>query len=82
MARFLGRAPLHYKPLMRALCPSCGLHHEVVRILEEGFGDNRRDVYQIAPLEVCSRAWLSDKDLLEARTRFDFEAIVPDENDE
>jgi hypothetical protein len=67
---------------MRALCPSCGLHHEVVRVLDDGFGDQRKDVYQIAPLEGCSRSWLSDKELLEARARFDQDAIVPDENDE
>jgi hypothetical protein len=67
---------------MRALCPSCGLHHEVVRVLEEGFGDNRKDVYQVAPLESCTRSWLSDGELLEARTRFDVEAIVADETDE
>ena len=67
---------------MRALCPSCGLHHEVVRILDDGVGDNRRDVYQVAPLESCPRSWLSDKDILDARARFDVEAIVPDDNDE
>ena len=66
---------------MRALCPSCGLHHEVVRVLEDGFGDQRRDVYQIAPLEACTRTWMSDKDLLEARARFDQEAIIPDEDE-
>jgi hypothetical protein len=67
---------------MRALCPSCGFHHEVVRVLEDGFGENRKDVYQIAPLESCSRSWLSDKELLEARVRFDQEAIIADEMDE
>jgi hypothetical protein len=67
---------------MRALCPSCGLHHEVVRVLDDGVGDNRKDVYQIAPLESCPRTWLSDKDILEARVRFDVEAIVSDESDE
>jgi hypothetical protein len=67
---------------MRALCPSCGLHHEVVRVLDDGFGDNHRDVYQVAPLESCPRAWLSDKELLEARARFGQDAIVQDESDE
>ena len=66
---------------MRALCPACGLHHEVVRVLEDGFGENRKDVYQIAPLENCTRTWLSDRELLEARVRFDTEAIVPDDED-
>ncbi len=58
------------------------MHHEVVRVLEDGFGENRADVYQIAPLESCPRSWLSDKELLEARVRFDVEAIVPDDNDD
>jgi hypothetical protein len=66
---------------MRALCPSCGLHHEVVRILEDGFGEARKDVYQIAPLESCTRSWLSDREILEARARFDQEAIVQDDDD-
>jgi hypothetical protein len=66
---------------MRALCPSCGLHHEVVRILDDGFGDERKDVYQIAPLEECSRTWLADADLLDARARFDQDAILQDDDD-
>jgi hypothetical protein len=67
---------------MRALCPSCGLHHEVVRILEDGVGEERKDVYQVAPLEECSRTWLADGDLLDARARFDQDAIVQDEDDD
>jgi len=67
---------------MRALCPSCGLHHEVVRVLDEGFGDNRKDVYQIAPLESCARSWLSDKELFEARARFGQDAIVQEDVDD
>jgi hypothetical protein len=67
---------------MRALCPSCGLHHEVVRILDDGVGDERKDVYQVAPLEECTRTWLADSDLLEARARFDQDAIVQDEDDD
>ena len=35
---------------MRALCPECGLHHEVVRVLDEGGGEGSRDVYQVAAL--------------------------------
>jgi hypothetical protein len=66
---------------MRALCPSCGLHHEVVRVLSEGFGDQHKDVYQIAPLEECTRTWMTDKDLLEARARFDQEAIIQDDDE-
>jgi hypothetical protein len=66
---------------MRALCPTCGLHHEVVRILEDGFGDNRKDVYQLAPLESCTRSWMSDKELIEARAKFGVEAIVQDEDE-
>ena len=39
----------------------------------------RKDVYQVAPLEECTRTWLTDSDLLEARARFDQDAIVQDE---
>jgi hypothetical protein len=67
---------------MRALCPACGCHHEVARVLDEGYGEARADVYQIEPLESCTRTWLSDKDLLEACARFGVEAIVADETDE
>jgi hypothetical protein len=66
---------------MRALCPSCGLHHEVVRVLDDGFGEERKDIYQIAPLEGCTRSWMTDKELLEARARFDQEAIIQDEDE-
>jgi len=45
-------------------------------------GESGRDVYQIAPLESCSRSWLSDRELLEAHARYGIEAIVADENDE
>ena len=61
---------------MHALCSTCGLYHEVVRVLDDGHGDGRRDVYQVAPLEACERSWLSDSDLLEAHARFGQEAIV------
>jgi hypothetical protein len=65
---------------MRALCPSCGFHHEVVRLLEDGVGDERKDVYQVAPLEECTRTWLTDRDVLEARARFDQDAILQDDD--
>lgn len=55
------------------------MHHEVVRVLEDGLGEARRDVYQVAPLGECSRAWLSDNDLFEARARFGEEAVIEDE---
>jgi len=66
---------------MRALCPDCGLHHEVVRVLDEGHGEAHKDVYQVAPLAACERTWLSDADLLEATARFGQEAVLPDEDD-
>jgi len=66
---------------MRALCPVCGFHHEVVRVLEEGHGESRKDVYQVAPLPECERTWLSESDVLEARARFDAEAIIADDDD-
>ncbi len=67
---------------MRALCPTCGLHHEVVRVLDDGHGESRKDVYQVAPLEECQRSWMSESDLLEARARFGQEALIQDEEDE
>ncbi|WP_437487086.1 hypothetical protein [Sorangium sp. So ce1014] len=66
---------------MRALCPSCGFHHEVVRVLEDGHGEERKDVYQVAPLVSCERTWISDKELLEARARFGQDVVVPDDDD-
>jgi hypothetical protein len=66
---------------MRALCPVCGLHHEVVRVLDDGSGEARRDVYQVAPLLACDRSWISDKDLFEAQARFGKEPIEPDEDE-
>ncbi len=63
---------------MRALCPTCGFHHEVVRVLDEGHGEARRDIYQVAPLVACDRSWISEQDLLEAHARFGQEAIVED----
>ena len=66
---------------MRVLCPDCGQHHEVARVLDDGRGEGRRDVYQVAPLGACVRTWLSDADLLEARARFDQEAVVSEEDD-
>jgi hypothetical protein len=67
---------------MRALCPACGFHHEVVRVLEDGHGDARKDIYQVAPLTECDRTWISDADLLEARARYGAEAIVQDSDDD
>lgn len=51
-------------------------------MLEDGVGDARRDVYQVAPLEECARTWLSESELLEARARFNQEPIVQDEDDD
>jgi hypothetical protein len=65
---------------MRALCPSCGFHHEIVRILDDGVGERRKDVYQVAPLESCTRSWLSDKEILEAHARFGQDAIVQEDD--
>lgn len=63
---------------MEALCPSCGQYHEVVRTIEDGHGDQRRDIYQVSPLTMCERTWISDKELLEAAARFGLEAMQPD----
>lgn len=63
---------------MKALCPSCGVYHEVIRSLEDGFGDDRTMVYEIAPLETCTRSWLSQKDLTEAAARFDQDTLIDD----
>jgi hypothetical protein len=64
---------------MRALCPACGFHHEVVRVLDDGIGEQRKDVYQVAPLENCPKSWLSDAEVLEARAKFGQDAIVEDD---
>ena len=65
---------------MRALCPSCGEHHEVVRVLDDGHGEQRKDVYQVAPLASCTRSWISDRDILDARAKFGQDAILEDED--
>lgn len=57
------------------------MHHEVVRVLEDGFGESRKDVYQVAPLAGCDRGWLSDGEIIEARARFGDEAIVREDDD-
>jgi hypothetical protein len=66
---------------MRALCPTCGLYHDVVRILEDGHGDLRRDVYQVAELEECEREWISESELLEAQAKWGHDPTVQDESD-
>lgn len=67
---------------MRVLCPDCGGHHEVVRALEDGDGEVRRDIFETAPLEDCERRWLTDRDVLDARAKYGSEAIVQDDDDE
>jgi hypothetical protein len=64
---------------MRALCPTCGLHHEVVRVLDDGQSESGRDVYQVAPLAECTRTWISDRDLMDARARFDQDILIQDD---
>lgn len=66
---------------MRVLCPSCGFHHEVVRVLDDGAGESRKDVYQVAALGECSRTWISDSDIFDARARFEQDPIVQDDDD-
>jgi hypothetical protein len=66
---------------MGALCPSCGQYHEVVRTLEDGHGDSRKDVFQVSSLPTCERTWISDKEILEASARFGREATLPDPDD-
>ena len=67
---------------MRVLCPSCGFHHEVARILDDGRKDQRKDIYQVTPLGGCSRTWISDKEILEAQARFGREAVIQDDEEE
>ena len=67
---------------MQALCPDCGFHHTILRALEEGVGEARRDIYQVEPLGECERTYLSDADVLLAIGRFGREGIVEDEVDE
>jgi len=67
---------------MRALCPDCGFHPEVVRGLEVGDGESRHDVFETAPLEECTRRWLTENDVLDARAQFGGEAILQEDDDE
>lgn len=73
---------MRYVVVMRALCPACGFHHDVIRVLEDGHGESRSSVYEAAPLGECFRRWISDQDLLDARARFGLEAIEQDDDDE
>jgi hypothetical protein len=77
---------------VRALCPDCGEHHDVVRVLDhqtnphsrsvdEAEGASHKDVYQVAPLGGCGRTWITEADLLEARARFDQDAIIAEEDE-
>jgi hypothetical protein len=66
---------------MRALCPVCGLHHEVVRVLDDGQGERSKDVYQVAPLLGCDRTWISDKEVFEAQARFGREPIEAEDDE-
>ena len=65
---------------MRALCPACGLHHEVVRVLDDGHDERAADVYQVVPLLGCDRSWISDRELLEARARFGQDPLVQEDD--
>lgn len=51
-------------------------------MLEEGTEEDRRDIYQVAPLETCTRTWMTEKDLFEARARFGQDVIIADEDDD
>ena len=62
---------------MRALCPDCGFYHQVIRELEDG----PRDVFGVAPLGECQRAWLQEPDLRLAEARFEQPAILEEEDD-
>ncbi|MCK6587904.1 MAG: hypothetical protein L6Q76_10000 [Polyangiaceae bacterium] len=63
---------------MEALCPSCGQYHEIVRTVEDGHGETRREIYQVSPLTTCERTWISESELLEATARYGLEAVQPD----
>lgn len=67
---------------MQALCPDCGSHHRILRALEDGEGEARRDIYQVAPLDTCERTYLSDADVLTAVGRFGGEGILEEDDDE
>jgi hypothetical protein len=64
---------------MRALCPDCGFHHEVIRVLEDPDSESHREVYETAPFDECTRRWMSDTDVLDAHARFGTEAIIEDD---
>ncbi len=65
-------------PAMRALCPTCGLYHDVVRILEDHSGETTREVFDVAPLEECPSAFITEENLLEAHARFGQDPILRD----
>lgn len=67
---------------MQVLCPSCGLYHEVIRVLDDGFGEVQRLVYEVAPLENCTRSWLSEKEMAEAAARFGLETLITDSDED
>ncbi len=67
---------------MRVLCPSCGFHHPVLRVVEDPSGDQRRNAYQVEPLEGCDRTWLTDQDVLKASTRFAIPPVTDDDEDD
>ena len=67
---------------MRLLCPRCGLHHEVVRVLDDGHDERRPGVYQVAPLPDCPETSLSEGDMLEAAALHGEEALLHEDTDE
>lgn len=50
-------------------------------MLDDGHGEERKDVYQVAPNGECETTWLTERDILDAAARFEQEAILHEEDD-
>jgi hypothetical protein len=50
--------------------------------MEEGFDEVQKTIYRLAPRELCTRPWLSEKDLAEAAARFGEEPLITDADED
>lgn len=67
---------------MRVLCPSCGEHHLVTRVLEDERAELTREVFLVATLGTCPIEVISEEQIREAMARFDREPWVDEDDDE
>ncbi|MFO0661122.1 MAG: hypothetical protein U0165_15010 [Polyangiaceae bacterium] len=64
---------------MWVLCPACGEHHVVTRILEDEREELTREVFIVAPLAECSMEIISEAQIRDAAARFDREPWIDDD---